>query len=83
MYQLIHESISSDTVEALEQLLDGAKRGEVIGIAYALMLKRRRFMIDCAGEACQSPLLARGAVAVLDDHLGEMIRGRTDRDTTL
>lgn len=82
-YQLIQEQISSDTVEALEYLLDSAKRGEVIGMAFALILKRRRFLVDCAGEACDNPLLARGAVAALDDHLSDLVRGRTDKNTTI
>lgn len=82
-YQLVHDPISTDTVQALEQILESAKRGDVIGVAFALFLKRRKFMVDCAGEACDNPALARGAIAVLDDHLGDMIRGRTDRNTTL
>lgn len=82
-YQLIREPISADTVEALEQMLDSARRGDVIGIAFALMLKRRRILVDCAGEGCENPVLARGAVKVLDDHLSDLIRGRTDRNTTI
>lgn len=81
-YQLIREQISLDTVEALEQMLESAKSGDVIGIAYALILRRQRFMVDCAGEGCKNPTLARGAVATLDDHLSDLIRGRTDRNTT-
>lgn len=82
-YQLIYESISSDTVEALEHLLESARGGDVVGIAFALMLKRRRVLVDCAGEACENPMLARGVVALLDDHLGDLIKGRTDRNTTI
>jgi len=82
-YQLIQESISTDTVEALEQMLVSARQGNVTGIAFVLLLKRRKFLIDCAGEACADPTMVRGCVAVLDDHLGDLIRDRTDRRTTM
>lgn len=82
-YQLIQETISPDTIEALTQLLASAKRGDVVGIAFAILLRRRRFLVDCAGEACDNPVLARGAVTVLSDHLSDLIRGRTDRNTTI
>lgn len=82
-YHLVKEEISKDTVEALEQLLESAKAGQVIGIAFALMLRRRKFLVDCAGEACTNPVLARGAVGALDDQLGLMIQGRLDSQTTI
>lgn len=82
-YQLIQETISPDTVEALTQLLASARRGDIVGIAFALILKRRRILVDCAGEACDNPVLARGAVTVLSDHLSDLIRGRTDQNTTI
>lgn len=82
-YELVLDQVSTNTVEALEYLLEGAKRGEVVGLAYAVIIKGRRFAVDCAGEACSNPLLARAVVAVLDDHLSDMIRGRTDRLSTI
>lgn len=82
-YQLVREHLSTDTVEALEQILESARRGDVIGISYALMLRRQKYLVDCAGEACTNPFLARAGVAVLDDHIADAIHGRSDRHTTM
>jgi hypothetical protein len=56
-------------------LLKRARRGEVIGLAYAAMLKKRAYIVNTAGAAHTSPTFARGMVAALDDQLGGRIRG--------
>lgn len=68
-YRLVPDTISGDTVRALQQLLAAARRGEVIGIAYVAMYKRREFIANAAGEAKRSPVFTRGMVACLDDAL--------------
>lgn len=72
---LIPDNVSTDTVECLELLLMRARRGEVIGLAYAAMLKKRAYIVNTAGAAHDSPTFARGMVAALDDQLGGRIRG--------
>lgn len=72
-FQVARQSISHDTIEALEQLLDEARRGRVIGLSYVAMYKRREFVTNATGEAYRNPVFARGMVSVLDDHLREMI----------
>lgn len=72
-FRLVPDQISKDTIECLEQLLDAAKRGQVIGMAYAAMLKRREYIVNTAGIAHDSPTFARGMVAALDDSLSERI----------
>lgn len=72
---LVPDVVSTDTVEALELLLAEARRGEVIGIAYAAMLKKRAFIVNSAGEAHNSPTFARGMLRALDDQLGHRITG--------
>jgi hypothetical protein len=72
---LVPDNVSTDTVECLELLLKRAQRGEVIGIAYAAMLKKRAYIVNTAGQAHESPTFARGMVAALDDQLGSRIRG--------
>ncbi len=67
--QAIPSPVSHDTVTCLEHLLDGARRGAVIGIAYAAMLKHRSYVLNACGEAHRSPTFARGMVAALDDEL--------------
>ena len=74
-FTLIPDTISTDTVECLTQLLKHATAGEITGIAFACMLKRRGYIVNAAGEAHRSPTFARGMVAALDDQLAKRIRG--------
>lgn len=74
-YILVPDNVSNDTVECLEQLLREARKGQVIGLAYAAMLKRRGYIANSAGEAFRNPTFARGMVAALDDQLAHRIRG--------
>lgn len=71
---LVPETISRDTIELLEQLLDDAKRGRVLGVVFVAMYKRREFVGDATGEAYRNPVFARGMVAALDDYLAELAR---------
>lgn len=74
-YVLIADNISTNTVECLEQLLTHARSGEIIGVAFACMLKRRGYIVNTAGEAHRNPTFSRGMVAALDDELSGRIRG--------
>ncbi|MCD6674881.1 MAG: hypothetical protein LT106_18765 [Burkholderiaceae bacterium] len=74
-FRLVPAEVSHETVEALGQLLDQARRGEIIGIAYAVMCKGRDYFVDAAGEAHRSPTFARGMVSELNDALGRRARG--------
>ena len=66
VFGLAQDTISHDTVEALQTLLEKAKRGDVIGIAYSLMNKRRSYHVDSAGELHIDEILrAFGAVGIL------------------
>ncbi len=75
-FTLLEDALSRDTVTALEQLLDGARRGEVIGIAFAAMLRQRAYITNVAGEAYRNPTFARGMVGALEDSLGVRMRGQ-------
>lgn len=74
-FVLMPDTLSEETIECLETLLDRARRGQVIGIAFAVMLKRRAYIVNSAGEAHRNPTFARGMVAALDDQLSQRIRG--------
>lgn len=74
-FVLLPHSVSHDTVECLETLLSEAKRGQVIGIAYAAMLRKRAYVVNTAGEAHRSPTFSRGCVMALSDEIGRRIRG--------
>lgn len=74
-YILIEDTVSNETVQCLETLLRAAKSGELVGIAYAVMLKRRGYITNTAGEAHRNPTFSRGMIAALDDKLALRIRG--------
>jgi transposase len=71
-FTLIKAGNSDDTVACLRQLLQEAERGEVVGVAYCAMLRRREYVINVCGEAHRSPTFTRGMVAALDDHLADL-----------
>jgi hypothetical protein len=74
-FALAPDSLSNDTIEALRELLTSAERGEIIGIAFAVMYKGRDYIVNTAGEAHRSPTFARGMVQALDDHLMQKVHG--------
>jgi hypothetical protein len=74
--ELLPDHVSHDTVECLVTLLERARAGEVTGIAYAVVLHRRRYVVDTAGAARRYPTFSRGMIHALDDKLAEMIRPR-------
>ena len=73
-FTLVNEIISHDTIEALEFLLQEARSGELIGLAYGAMLKRRACIVDTAGEAYKNPLFALGVVSLLADDVAQRAR---------
>lgn len=77
-FRLVPDQLSHDTVEALHELLERAKAGEIVGIAFAAMYRRRQFITNTAGECHRNPVFARGMVAALDDELS--VRMRDDND---
>jgi hypothetical protein len=74
-FLLVPDVVSHELVECLELLLDQAKRGQIIGIAYAAMLKKRAYITNTAGEAHRNPTFSRGMIATLNDQLGQNVRG--------
>ena len=73
-FKLINEPLSHDTVEALRELLTHAEAGEIVGLAFAAMYRRRQFITDTAGECHRNPVFTRGMVAALDDCLADRMR---------
>ncbi|MBA3589691.1 hypothetical protein [Methylibium sp.] len=74
-YVLVPDNVSTDMVECLETLLEHARKGELIGLAFAGLLKRRGYIVNTAGELHRNPTFARGIVAALDDQLSGRVRG--------
>lgn len=80
---LVHDHISRDTQEAVRQIAASVEAGHVIGIAFVLVMKRRRFMVNTAGAAADNPTETRGMLCALDDELQRMVQGRADAATTI
>ena len=79
---LVH-SVSRETVNTLEQLLEGARAGEVVGLAFCAVLKGPRYIVDLTGEARRNPTFARGMVCALDDELQSRVHERAMAAPTL
>lgn len=75
-YRLVPDHISDDTVLALEQLLEHAKRGQLIGLAFVGMYRRREYIVNVTGEAKRSPTFTRGMLMALDDKMAVSVGSR-------
>ncbi|WP_371435414.1 hypothetical protein [Polaromonas sp.] len=64
---------NADVIAALEQLLEGARSGEVNGIAFVCTLPGMRYITDVAGFCATHPTFARGAASYLTDQLAGLI----------
>jgi hypothetical protein len=80
-YRLIPDTISRDLVEALEALLEGAKSGDITGIAFACTLRRQRYITNVAGYCYKNPTFARGMIASLSDELGGLTGSHGENET--
>lgn len=80
-YQLVKDTVSRDTLEALEQLLLGAREGHITGIAFAVTLKNRRYITNVAGACYRDATATRGMIRALDDDLSIIIQGRAETET--
>lgn len=78
-----NDQISRDTLQAAEQIIDGISTGVVVGIAFVLVLKGGKYIVNCAGAAARNPSATRGMVCALDDELMRMVQGVADANTTI
>jgi hypothetical protein len=67
--------VSKSTVSTLETLLDQAKEGQLVGIAFIGILRSRQPINGFAGYAGQDPYFAMGAM----DGLHEMLSNQAKR----
>ena len=65
VFGLADDAISHETVAALKTLTERAEHGEVIGIAYSVMNKKRTYHVDTAGELHRNMTFAVGTLLVL------------------
>ena len=64
-----------DVVEALEYLLQEAKRGQIIGLTYGAMMRERSCIVDAVGEMDRNPLSALGVISLLQAQIAKRVIG--------
>jgi hypothetical protein len=72
---LVPPRVSDETVRALTKLLNAARKGDVVGIAFVAVC-HKTFFVDAAGIARDRPTLARGMLGNLEDLLSDLQGGR-------
>jgi hypothetical protein len=80
-YQLVHDTISRDVVQALETLLGYARSGDLTGLAFGATFKRMRYITNVAGVCAKNPTFTRGLLGALDDELAALIHNRDPEET--
>lgn len=75
LYQL-SPPVQRDVIDTLAQLLQGARDGQIIGLALGAALPRRRYITATAGECHRDPTYTRGIVRALDDELARLVQTR-------
>lgn len=75
-FTLVPVESSEDTIQALQELLLQARKGDLIGIVFAAMARNKRYFIGSAGEATNSPTFSLGMVQMLARSLEDQALGR-------
>lgn len=70
--RLVPDTVSEETIRALEFLLKEAKAGRVIGLALIAMHRIDDYSVDATGACKSLPHIARGMIATLDDELSQL-----------
>lgn len=81
--RLLHTTISHDTLQCVEALVDGVKTGDIVGAAIGIIYKRKRYSVTLCGEARHDPTYTRGVVGAIEDELRDLIHERSQGDTTI
>jgi hypothetical protein len=69
--RLVRPASDLQTIEALTELLEAAKAGKVIGLAYVALHLQDEYSADLVGQARRSPLLSRGICRCLEDAIAQ------------
>jgi hypothetical protein len=64
---------ADDVIEALEYLLQEAKRGQIIGLTYGAMMRKRSCIVDAVGEMDRNPLSALGMLSLLQAQIAKRV----------
>lgn len=74
-FQFIGPSPSGETIEALEELLQRARDGDLIGLSYTAILRGKNWTYGTTGEATRSPAFVIGLLHVQTTELAHRITG--------
>lgn len=72
---LMPDSVSNETVECLETLLREARKGALVGLAFAGIIKGKGYIANSAGEAYRDPTFSIGMCQVLIKKLLRRVDG--------
>ncbi|MBA3622900.1 MAG: hypothetical protein H0W48_00220 [Methylibium sp.] len=75
-HKLVQLGLPPDIAAAHAEIGQWIDDGHVTGYGAIILLKRRRYIVDCWGDVCNDPTLGRGCLATLDDCLREMLHKR-------
>lgn len=67
------EPVSDETVQLLEALLEGAKKGKYRGVAVVAIEARYGYIADVTGLAAENPIFTRGALFAIAAKLEHLI----------
>lgn len=72
--RLVPAGVSDETVKAIEYLLQEARAGRYVGLAWVAMRAGYLYDVDIAGETRRAPTFTRGMLRVLDDELAQIVK---------
>jgi hypothetical protein len=81
--QLLHETVSHDTIECALAMAEGSKNGHIVGAVIGFLYKYRKYSVAVCGEAYRDPTWARGVIGAIEDELRHLIHERGQKDTIL
>lgn len=68
---LVPLAVNQDTIQVLERLLQEARAGRILGLAYVALHHQHEYSADMVGSALESPLLSRGICRALEDVIAQ------------
>lgn len=74
----IKQRANQETVEALEEMLQMAKRGEVTGMIFAIQFPSKKYTIGSSGFYREDPLAALGVVGRLFSAIDDAVQASGD-----
>lgn len=78
---LVHDPVSPDTVQALEEILERARAGIVTGFIIGLQRPHQRYTVHCVGTSCRNPTFSLGMCRAIDFELAKLLYGEGPETT--